>query len=181
MSKPSSSRCMAFCGVLTALMLVIMLLGTLIPASSYTCPGLAGILLIPVLWEFGTKPGCLVYLAVSLLSLFLCPDKEAAVFFVFLLGWYPLLRPRLQHLKRKPLRVLVRLVLFNLSTVLSYVLLLFVLMPEAQEEFFRDGWPLLAATLLLGNVTFLLYDYALARVTDFYVYRMRPKLFPRHH
>ena len=32
--------------------------------------------------------------------------------------------------------------------------------------------------LLLGNVTFLLYDLMLARMTDLYVYRLRPKLFP---
>lgn len=179
--KHTTSQRVAFCGVLTALMLVLMLFGPLVPASSLSCPALAGILLIPVLWEFGAKPGGLVYLAVSLLSLFLCPDKEAAVFFVFLFGWYPLLRPRLQHLRSRPLRVLLKLVLFNVSVILAYVLLLFVLLPEAQEDFLQDGWPLLAATLLLGNATFLLYDFALARLTDFYVYRMRAKLFPRHH
>lgn len=179
--KHTSSQRVAFCGVLSALMLVLMLVGPLIPATSYICPGLAGALLVPLLWEFGRKAGLTAYLAVSLLSLFLCPDKEAAVFFVLLLGWYPLLRPRLAHLQKKPLRVLVKVVLFNLSTVLSYLLLLFVLMPEAQEDFLRDGWPLLALTLLMGNISFLLYDFALARWTDYYVCQLRPKLFPHHH
>ena len=34
--------------------------------------------------------------------------------------------------------------------------------------------------LLLGNVTFLLYDVLLGRIGDLYVYRLRPKLFPHH-
>ncbi len=34
--------------------------------------------------------------------------------------------------------------------------------------------------LVLGNVAFLIYDVLLARISDLYVYRLRPKLFPRH-
>ena len=39
---------------------------------------------------------------------------------------------------------------------------------------------ILAGMLLLGNVTFLLYDVLLGRIGDLYVYRLRPKLFPHH-
>ena len=70
----------AFCGVLAALMIVIMLLGTMIPATEYLCPAVAGVLIIPVVWEFGGKTGALLYLAVALLSLILSPNKEAALF-----------------------------------------------------------------------------------------------------
>ena len=103
----------AFCGVLAALMVVIMLLGTMIPATEYLCPALAGVLSIPVVWEFGGKTSGLLYAAVALLSLILAPNKEAALFFVLLFGWYPLARPKLQHLKAKALRVVLKLVLFN--------------------------------------------------------------------
>ena len=88
----------AFCGVLAALMIAVMLLGTMIPTTTYICPALAGVLLLPVVWEFGFRTGALLYLAVALLSLILSPNKEAALFFVLLFGWYPLLRPKLQHL-----------------------------------------------------------------------------------
>ena len=90
----------AFCGVLAALMIAVMLLGTMIPTTTYICPALAGVLLLPVVWEFGFRTGALLYLAVALLSLILSPNKEAALFFVLLFGWYPLLRPKLQHLRR---------------------------------------------------------------------------------
>ncbi len=178
MPNKTSGR-VALCGVLAALMLVVMLFGTMLPLSTYACPALAGAISIPVIWELGTKPGCLLYLAVSILSLLLAPDKEAALLFLFLLGWYPILRPKLQHLKKKPARVVVKLILFNLAICLVYALLLFVLTtPDLQAEAARWTGPLLAGMLLLGNVTFLLYDLMLSRVTDLYVYRLRAKLFP---
>lgn len=171
----------ALCGVLGALILAVMLLGTMLPLATYACPALAGAMSIPVIWELGPRPGWLLYLAVSLLSLFMAPDKEAAFLFLFLLGWYPILRPKLQHLTKKPVRILVKLVIFNLATLLMYALLLFVLvMPDLQAEAADWTGLLLAAMLLLGNAAFLLYDLLLARMTDLYVYRLRPKLFPRH-
>ena len=172
---------LSLCGILAALMIAIMLLGTMIPATTYICPALAGVLLIPVVWEFGFRTGGLLYLAVALLSLFLTPDKEAGLFFVLLFGWYPLLRPKLQHIRRKLPRVILKLALFNLSLVAIFALLLFVfVMPDLQAD--AQTWTglLLVGMLLLVNVTFLIYDTLLARVSDLYVCRLRPKLFPRH-
>ncbi len=172
----------AFCGMLAGLMVALMLLGTLIPMSTYICPMIAGAMVIPVVWELGTGSGWLVYAAVSALSLFLAPDKEAALLYVLLLGWYPVLRPRLQHIAGRPLRIAVKLVLFNAAIIAVYCLLLFVfLSPDLQAEASEWTFPLLAGMLVLGNVTFLIYDRLLARLTDRYVTRLRPKLFSHPH
>ena len=171
----------SFCGILAALMVALMLLGTMIPTTTYICPALAGMLVIPVVWEFGFRTGGLLYLAVALLSLFLAPDKEAGLFFAFLFGWYPLLRPKLQHIRRKLPRLVLKLLLFNLSLVVIFALLLFVFVaPDLQADAKTWTGLLLAGMLLLGNVTFLLYDLLLARVSDLYVCRLRPKLFSHH-
>ena len=58
----------AFCGVMAGLMAAVMLLGTLIPLSTYICPMLAGALAIPVVWELGAGSGWLLYAAVSALK-----------------------------------------------------------------------------------------------------------------
>lgn len=172
----------AFCGVLAGLMAALMLLGTLIPLSTYLCPMLAGALVIPVVWELGAGSGWLVYAAVSILSLILAPDKEAALLYVLLLGWYPVLRPRLQHIARRPLRLAVKLILFNAAVCAVYALLLFVFVsPDFQAEAAEWTVLFLAGMLVLGNVTFLIYDLLLARLTDRYVTRLRPRLFSRPH
>ena len=172
---------MALCGITVALMLVIMMLGSILPLSSYACPMLTGALVIPIIWELGAKMGGLVYLAVSILSVLMGPDKEAVFLYVFLLGWYPILRPKLQHIQLKPLRWGIKLVLCNVAAALTYFFLLVVLtMPDLQAEFADWTGLFLAAFLALGNVTFVLYDIALGRLGDFYVMKIRPKLFSTH-
>lgn len=179
--RNQASRKMALCGITAALMMVVMMLGSILPLSTYSTPMLAGALLIPILWEMGPKMGGLVYLAVSILSILMAPDKEAVFLFVFLLGWYPIARPKLQHLRNKPIRWVIKMVLFNLAGALTYVFLLFVLtMPDLQAEFADWTVLFLAGFLLLGNVTFVLYDILLDRLGDFYVVRLRPKLFSTH-
>lgn len=172
----------AFCGVMAGLMAALMLLGTLIPLSTYLCPMLAGALAIPVLWELGAGSGLLLYAAVSVLSLILSPNKEAALLYVLLLGWYPVLRPRLMRITKRPVRAAVKLVLFNAAVCAVYALLLFVFVsPELQTEAADWTGGLLAGMLFLGNVTFLVYDQLLARLTDRYVTKLRPKLFSHPH
>ena len=90
MLKNRMSFRVAFCGILAALMTVIMLVGPLIPTMTYVAPAAAGVFLIPVVWEFGGKAVVLLYAAVALLAFFLAPDKEAALCFVLLFGWFTL-------------------------------------------------------------------------------------------
>lgn len=172
----------ALCGISGALMVVIMTLGTLFPLATYLCPMAASLFLIPVVWEYGAASGGLLYAAVSILSMLLAPDREAAVLFVFLLGWYPVLRPKLQHIASAPLRVLLKAVLFNGAVCAAYGLLLFVLLsPDLLAEAEEATLPLLLGLLALGNLTFFLYDRCLLRVTDFYVFRLRRRLFSHSH
>lgn len=179
--RNQASRRMALCGITAALMIVIMMLGSLLPLSTYTCPAIAGALAIPVIWEMGPRMGGLLYLAVSILCIIMVPDKEAVFLFVFLLGWYPILRPKIQHIQNKGLRWGLKVILFNLSTLVTYAFLLFVLtMPDLQAEFADWTVLFLAAFVLVGNVCFVLFDILLGRLGDFYVMQMRPKLFSTH-
>ena len=181
MSDRRSFR-VAFCGVMAGLMVALMLLGTLIPLSTYICPMLAGALAVPVVWELGKGSGWVLYAAVSVLSLILAPDKEAALLYVLLLGWYPVLRPGLMRITRRPVRILVKLLLFNAAVCAVYALLLFVFVsPDLQTEAAEWTGGMLLGMLFLGNLTFLVYDQLLARLTDRYVTRLRPKLFYHPH
>ena len=76
--------------------------------------------------------------------------------FIGLFGWYPILRPLLQRLP-SVLRVVVKLLIFNVIVIALEALVMLVLVPEAM------GTALVIVLLLLGNVTFLVYDYAIPR------------------
>lgn len=154
-SKRTPAGVVALGGVLAALAVVIMSMGTLIPVATYVCPMLCAILLQVVLKTCGSRIAWAWYGAVVVLSLLLAPDKEAAAVFVFL-GYYPIVKPRLD---RARLSWLWKALLFNGATLLLYWLLMHLLgMAQLAAEFAEMGAAMTAVLLVLGNVTFFLLD-----------------------
>ena len=150
------SRRMAVCGMTVALGVVLMVLGAILELGMYVCPMFVGLFLIPIGNKWGVKYHLLLWAAISLLCLMLVSNLEQNLMFLCLFGWYPALRPRLQRLPRLP-RLLVKLALFNAIVIAIEALLILVLVPEAM------GTALTVILLALGNVTFLLYDFAIPR------------------
>ena len=160
-TKKTPAGQMALGGVLGALAVVIMSLGTLIPVMTYVCPMVCALLLEAVRLICGQRVAWAWYGAVAILGLLLSPDKEAAALFVFL-GYYPVVKPRLDG---KKLSWLYKGVLFNGSIVLMYFCLLRIFGMEALAEEFRElGGIMLADLLLQGNVTFFLLDRLLSKL-----------------
>lgn len=151
----NQSKKMALGGVTAALAVVIMSLGTLIPVATYACPTLCMLLLARLLPYFGKRISWAWYGAVALLSLLLAPDKEAAAVFLFL-GYYPIVKPLLDKTK---LKLLWKLLLFNVSALFMYFMLINVLgLREITQEFEEIGTILSLVLLLLGNVVFFSMD-----------------------
>ena len=151
----TTAKQMALGGILAALAVVIMSLGGLIPVATYTIPMLCAILQYTVLRFCGTRIAWAWYGTVSILSLLLGPDKEAAAVFVFL-GYYPILKPRMDKMK---LPWLWKGLLFNASVLLMYWLLIHLMgMGQIAAEFAELGKWMTVIMLILGNVIFFLLD-----------------------
>ena len=160
----TNSRNMAMGGVFAALAVVIMNLGGLIPMATYVCPTICMVILSFVHMACGGKIAWTWYAAVSILSLLMSPDKEAAAVFVFL-GFYPIVKPEFDKM-RFPL--IPKLALFNVLILVMYWLLLHLLgMAQIAAEFEEMGKILTAIMLVMGNVIFLLLDFALNRFSRF--------------
>jgi len=152
------------------------MMGGMIPLATFCCPALAGLMIIPIFVECGEKFSWGAYIAIALLGLILCPDKEAALLFAFL-GYYPVLRWRLEQIRRTPLRVIAKLGIFNIAVGIMYAAILFVLrMDKLIQEYREMGVALTIGCLVIGNATLLIYDMLLARLTALYIYKMRDKL-----
>ena len=167
--RKTESQKIALCGVLSALSVVVLLVGNVLQIGTYAAPMLASFLLIPVLEDYGKKYALLLYAVVSLLSLFLVPDKELVLFYVLVLGYYPVLRVRLNNIRRAVLRWMAKFGCFNAAVVVMYALLIVVLAPP-------EGTPMLLALLALGNLSFWLCDRALTAITPLYRQRIAPRL-----
>lgn len=159
-SKKTPAYSVALGGVLAALAVVVMSLGTIIPVATYVCPMLC-MILGQVVWKTcGARIGWAWYGAVAFLSLLLAPDKEAAAVFAAL-GYYPLVKPRLEKTKCPWLW---KGILFNAVILALYWLLIHLLgMDALAEEFAEAGAVMTAVMLLLGNVTFFLLDRVLSK------------------
>ena len=154
------ARGIALGGMMAALAVVVMSLGGLIPVATFVCPMLCMLLLAFVSRMCGRRIGWAWYGAVAVLSLLLGPDKEAAAVFLFL-GFYPLLKPRLETLR---LCWLWKGLLFNTAILLTYWLLIHLFgMAQIAAEYQELGTVMTAIMLGLGNVTFFLLDRVLTR------------------
>lgn len=146
---------MALGGIMAALAVVVMCMGGLIPVATFVCPMICMLLLTVVLSRCGNRVGWAWYGAVTILSLLLGPDKEAAAVFAFL-GYYPIIKPKMDKL---PAKWLWKLAYFNLVILLMYWLLLNVFgMAQLIAEFEEMGTVMTVVTLILGNITFVLLD-----------------------
>lgn len=153
--KNSAASNMALGGVMAALAVVAMCLGGIIPVATFVLPMICMVLLTVILQRCGDRVAWAWYGAVAILSLLLGPDKEAAAVFAFL-GYYPIIKPKMDKL---PMKWLWKLVFFNVVILVMYWLLMNVFgMAELSEEFAEMGTLLTVATLLMGNVTFILLD-----------------------
>jgi len=153
--RNKNTKAVALGGILAATAIVIMCMGGLIPVATYVCPMLCAVLQYLVLRFCGKRMAWAWFAAVSLLSLLLGPDKEAAAVFV-VLGYYPIVRPSLEKAK---LSWMWKLLLFNGAVALLYLLLLRIMgLGDALGEFTEFGVAGLMIMLLLGNVTFFLLD-----------------------
>ena len=152
---------LAFCSVITALCTAVMFMTGIIPASTYALPALSGVMMIPVVVEFGAGWGMLVYAAVSLLSFFIAADKEAVLCFIIFFGYYPALKAVLEKTGRRVICFILKFVIFNITAIAEFFIAVKILgLPSDSLTVFGVYVPW--AFLALGNLVFLLYDYALS-------------------
>ena len=154
----SNSRKLALGGMLAAVAVVIMCLGGFIPIATYVCPMLCCVTQFIVFRLCGRRLAWTWYCAVVILSLFFGPDKEAVAVFAFL-GYYPILKPRIDTL---PAKWLCKGILFNAAILTMYWLLIHLIgMVQLSEEFTELGIVTTAVMLVLGNVIFFMLDKVL--------------------
>lgn len=160
----------ALCGVMAALSVAVMFCTGLLPTATIALPGLAGCFLIPVVAELGFRWGFGTYAVCGVLSFLLVPDREAALFYLLFLGYYPVLYGVLAKIKNKAARWAIKLLLVNAAAGLEVALSFFLLHIPVETG------GLMAAVWLGLNAVFFLYDMAVRQLIDLYFAKLRPRL-----
>ncbi|MBQ8588989.1 MAG: hypothetical protein IJ486_00835 [Firmicutes bacterium] len=153
----NNTKRLTACSLMTAAGVVLMIFGSLMGIATYAMPMIVGLALIPLGKRYGLKYQLTTFAATALLSLMLVSNVEQSLLFLAFLGWYPAVRPGLQRIKPKLLRFVIKLVVFNVPVILVEWLVMTLLVPEDMDHWFL--WILLT----LGNITFLVYDFAMPK------------------
>lgn len=171
MSKATKE--LALCGLMTALGVVLLCLGGIIPFALYACPILASAVLVAVRAECRIGYAWVCWAATAALGLLLGPDKEAAALYLFL-GYYPLIKPRLDMLRPAAVQWLVKIGLAAAAVGGMYALLLYVLaMQQLVEELAGSAPWVLWSGVAMGAALFVVYDILLGRFTRYYQRRRK--------
>lgn len=175
--KPHISYIVSLCGIMCGLALVMMFFLSMIPAFEYVSPAVSGVLLWVVYERLGAKYGIISYIAVGLLSLMFTPNYEASLMFIFLLGYYPILRDYIMKLRLAALRWIVKLIVYAASATVCYWLLINLFnMKQLLEDIGEFGEYGALILLGMGAVAFVLYDIFLGLYRPFYEQILKPKI-----
>lgn len=160
-------------GIVTALSVFLMFLTGVIPFLTYIIPGLAGMLLIVLIADNNSKWAVMIYFATSLLSILVVADKESAIMYALFFGYYPILKVFLdKHIAKIP-AYLIKLLVFNAAIIASYFIVVYLLGIPFSDTFGKYTIPIL---LVLGNVTFVLYDFVLNEFYSIYLSKLKRRI-----
>ena len=149
---------LALCGVLCALAVAFLWLSGVIPLSTYAWPILASATLLPAREECRKSYAWSCFAAAAVLGL--------------LLGYYPLVKPNLDAISSKALRLFAKLGLCTVSMGVMYALIIFVFkLPAVVQEFSKSATWLLWATAAMGLLLFFVYDLLIDRLAVVYRHR----------
>ncbi|MBE6886391.1 MAG: hypothetical protein E7486_05505 [Ruminococcaceae bacterium] len=177
MPTNGNAKRIALCGISAALSLLFMFL-TWFPFATYALPAIAGLILVVPVIEYNRRVALVAYVAVSILSLLIAPDREAALLFVAFFGYYPILKSLLEKIPSRVAEWVLKMVIFNGAVVAAYAVVIHLFqMADLLEEFNEYGNWGVPVLLAAGNVVFILYDIAATQVISFYLAKWRKLLF----
>lgn len=161
---------LALASIFAALGVVIMYLGAIIEVLDISMATIASMLCVVMIIEMGGAYPWLVFAVTAVLSFLVLPQKFAALIYILIAGYYPMLKCIYERQKSRILEWLLKMLTFNAAMTLTVVLALFVLSLPGMTK----GY--IIALFALGNFTFIVYDIALTMLIRLYFLKYRKLL-----
>ena len=151
----NKSKIVAFGGLCTALSLVFLLLGATLPFGRLVFVFLASAVIGIANIARDKKTSLVIYIATSLLSLFIIPHKPIALLYCVVVGNYPIIKTYIEKISNKIYVLLIKFVVFNIYMLICYfggIWLLGISFDNIQYS--------LGILWIWMLVVFYIYDYA---------------------
>ena len=170
--------------MLAAIGAALLLIGSLFQVIDLSMAAIASFVCVIAVIELGTGWAWMIYGVVGVISVLLRPTSFAPWVYVVFLGYYPIIKERIERLK-KPLAWTLKMISFNVSLIACCTVAYFLLTAEKPEnvfDFFNTllGVPTAGTAVAIGlyvfvNFVFVIYDIALTRLISTYLFRLRDK------
>ena len=171
--RSSFDKRIIVCGVLTALSVLILYLGCVIEVLDLTMSAIVSLLVVVIVIEMGYRYSWLTFLATSILSLVMLPQKTPAIFYACFMGFYPIIKSHVERIGSALWRWVLKLIAGNAA--IGLMLLFFSLFVPEEIETGAMLW----ITYSLALVAFIMYDVALTKLITIYfrIIRDRVKIY----
>ncbi len=154
--------------VLTALTIVILYLNLILPISTISILTLASLLIPVALIRGSMKSAIFVYIASSIIGFFILPINIIILYILFF-GIYGIVKFYIEKINKLPLEIFIKIIFFNIILFLSF----FVFKAFIPVEITKlPIW----LFLIISQIVFLVFDYALTLLISFYLQRIHSKI-----
>lgn len=164
--KRKSGKIIALGGVLLALSLISLYIASFVPGLEMTFYAISSVFIPIMMIESKAKGGWVLYIACSIMSLLILPNKVAAVPYIFFFGIYGILKCYIEKIKNPIMQLILKFSIFTVIVIVGYNFFYSLLFGVIT---LRDFSPLIL--LLISEVFFLFYDIILTGVINYYYRR----------
>ncbi len=161
------------CALMAALA-VVMMLGAYFPYLTYAIPAFAGLCIMVVLLEIGAKWAIFSYITSAVLTILFC-EPEAMLMYVFLFGYYPILKAFIERINKPFLEWPIKMIFFNIVVIAVYAFIAQLFGVDLSKDMSLGKYTAYIV-LAVGNVVFVVYDITVAKMSAFYFYYIQPKI-----
>ena len=164
------SKKLAVCAILSALGVVLMYLGAMVEILDISIACIVSMFTVIVVIEIGGVYSWLLFAVTGTLSMLLLPQKFGSIIYVFIAGYYPMIKCLVERIGKRWLGWVFKLLFFNAAVgamIFAWVLLF---APVGLTKAY------VVSFFLLGNVTFVAFDVALSMLIRLYFFKYRKLL-----
>lgn len=169
-------------GIMVALTSIILYSTSLIPINTLTILTIASAIIPICIIRSDIKTAIFVYIASALIAFFIVPINISILYTIFF-GIYGIIKFFAER-SRSKLEVLYKIVFFYIAFIIGFILFQNVLglnviegVEEILSRFLSGDIKIItfALFLIIANLAFLIFDYALTLIISFYMDRIHKK------
>lgn len=164
------TRKIALTGILSAFIVIVLFLESIVPTGRLGFYVLAGFILSIIMLETGVKWAWAAYVVTCATGFLLIPEKLNVLPYILFFGIYTLLKFHIESLRKPWLEIVLKLIAFNLFLWPAWSIAK-VFLPE----YLTEGTMIIITGIVL-QVVFVIYDILFTTWIRFYFEKIAPKV-----